>query len=165
VNGIWTRAGSVTGGVELEEGFLPEYTAKSSWVEGSPGDVWRHALNQIPSVFGQLVYLASLRDRTTGQYSHPMLNQALGLEDADRTLCHSHHQIFSRWLSFSLEDQKRDLDEFLSARENASSLLRYRELIPGSARDVERQLYLTDLETLLELVRFERGAAFWSPGA
>jgi hypothetical protein len=43
--------------------------------------------------------------------------------------------------------------------------LRYRHLTPPTAREVERQLYLTDLETLLELSRFEPGGASSIPEA
>jgi hypothetical protein len=38
-------------------------------------------------------------------------------------------------------------------------LMRYRELVPDGVRDVERQLYLIDLETLLTLIGFEPNAA------
>ncbi len=57
----------------------------------------------------------------------------------------------------SLEEQKDDLDGFLREGNASRQAVRYRDLAPPSARDVERQLYLTDLETLLELLRFEDG--------
>ena len=47
--------------------------------------------------------------------SHPPLSQIVGREITDRTLCHSHHEIFSEWLGFSLALQKADLDEYLKA--------------------------------------------------
>jgi hypothetical protein len=34
----------------------------------------------------------------------------------------------------------------------------YRNLMPPTARDVERQLYLTDLETLLGLLEIDQAA-------
>jgi len=43
------------------------------------------------------------------------------------------------------------LSEFLGGPRFA---LAYRNLAPPTAREVERQLYITDLETLLELLRF-----------
>ncbi len=30
---------------------------------GAASDLWRHTLSQIPTVFGRLVYLSSLRER------------------------------------------------------------------------------------------------------
>jgi hypothetical protein len=57
------------------------------------------------------------------------------------------------------------LDEYLDTAGGPRYALAYRNLVPASARDVERQLYLTDLETLLELLRFEHGAVFSAPDA
>lgn len=85
------------------------------------------------------------------------------MEDADRTLRHSHHQVFSQWLGFSLREQKEDLDEYLKVAGGPAHSLPYRQLAPATARDVERQLYLTDLETLLELRKFERAGSSWNP--
>jgi hypothetical protein len=89
----------------------------------------------------------------------------LGAEDTDRTLCNSHHQVFSQWLDYGLGEQKADLDEYLRAGGGPRYALNYRHLAPATAREVERQLYLTDLETLLELLRFERAGAFVIPEA
>jgi len=137
------------------------------------GDYLRTTLLQIPTVFGRLVYLASLRNPVSGIYEHEGLNRLFGREDADRALRHSHRQVFSEWLGRNLEDQKSDLDEFLAGTQLGSGhTLRdidriepYGDLIPSSAREVERELYLTDLETLLELLKAERAAASWNPEA
>lgn len=109
--------------------------------------------------------MSSLRDTATGRYSHESLLRMLGPEETDRTLCNSHHQVFSEWLGFSLSDQKTDLDEYLNRAGSPREALHYRYLAPPTAREVEVQLYLTDLETLLELLKFEHGGAFSFPGA
>jgi len=127
--------------------------------------LWRRTLAQIPTVFGRLAYLSSLRNPATGRYAHEALVRLLGPEEADRTLCHSHHQVFSLWLGFSLADQKSDLDEYLNHAGTPWQALHYRHLVPPTAREVEVQLYLTDLETLLELLKFDHGGAFSIPGA
>ena len=102
--------------------------------------------------------MSSLRDPLTGRYAHPPLSQIVGADVTDRTLRHSHHQVFSEWLSFTLAQQKADLDEYLVASRAPLDLVPYRDIVPATAHQVERQLYLADLETLLELLRFERGA-------
>jgi hypothetical protein len=138
-----------------------------------PADgVWRGILAKIPTNFGRLVYVASLLDVAGGKYSESGLVNMLGREGADRTIRHRHHQLFSEWLAFSLADQKADLDEFLRGkghrpgqRVDWAVALPYRSLIPPAARDVERQLYLADLETLLELLKAEYAAAFSAPEA
>lgn len=82
----------------------------------------------------------------------------LGSEDTDRTLCRSHHLVFSEWLGFSLAEQKADLDEYLREPGNSRYAVHYRNLTPPTAHDVERQLYLTDLETLMGLLDVEEAA-------
>jgi hypothetical protein len=144
---------------------LPDFPANSKSAGAPAGLMWRKTLSQIPTVFGRLVFIASLRDATTGKYSHEVLVRFLGPEDADRSLCNNHHQVFSEWLGFSLAEQKSDLDDYLNAAGTSHQALHYRHLVPPTARAVERQLYITDLETLLELLRFEHGGAFSIPGA
>ncbi len=128
--------------------------------------MWLHTLRQIPTIFGRLVCLSSLRDEATGRYAHPVLVPLVGVEEADRTLRHSHHQVFTQWIGSSLEDQKADLEEYLGTAGGGQDVFRrYRRLTPPTARDVERQLYLADLETLLELLRCERPGVFSIPAA
>ena len=67
---------------------------------GAAADLWRHTLAQIPTVFGRLVYLATLRDANTGVYEHHGLSQIFGEEEADRTLRQSHIEMFNEWLCF-----------------------------------------------------------------
>jgi len=140
---------------------------------GAPADLWRNTLAQIPSVFGRLVYLCSLRDANTGTYRHFGLSQIFGDQAADEALRNSHQQVFAEWLQFGLEQQKADLDLYLAGLEGDRRtiiqtwirLAPYRNLVPSTARDVERELYLRDLETLLELFRSEYGVASPDPDA
>jgi len=99
--------------------------------------------------------MASLWDAPSVSYYHSDLSHLMGREDADRTLCLSHHQVFSQWLGFSLSEQKKDLEGYLDTSGGPRFALAYRNLAPPTAREVERQLYITDLETVLELLRFE----------
>ena len=133
---------------------------KSSSVRSPAVELWRKTLSQIPTAFGRLVYLASLRDEATGRYVHDGLNRLAGSEEADRTLCHSHQQIFSQWIASSLSDQKSDLDQYvMETGGGIQSLWNHRNVVPPKARDVERQLYLADFETLLDLLQFDHDAA------
>ncbi len=138
---------------------------------GAAADLWRHTLSQIPSVFGRLVYLASLRDPNTGRYEHHGLAQMFGEGEADSALRESHTRAFSEWLAYNLEQQKSDLDLYLSSfqsdrRTILSTWIRlapYRNLVPVSARDPDRRLYLADLEALLEILRTENDVAAPDP--
>jgi hypothetical protein len=128
-------------------------------------DLWRHTLSQIPTTFGRLVFLSTLRDPNTGVYAHYGFAQRVGEEAADDALRRSHAQCFSEWLAFSLEEQKADLDLYLSGIDSDKKTILdtwirtkpYRNLIPVSAMEVERRLYHSDLETLLELLTVVHG--------
>lgn len=145
--------------------YVAEFAANSQSARLPAATVWRKTLSQVPTVFGRLAFLTSLRDPSSGRYSHGELLRMLGAEDTDRTLCNSHHQVFSEWLNFTLSEQKADLEEYLNSAGGSRLASKYRHFVPPTARDVERQLYLTDLETLLELLRYEDDAAFSIPEA
>jgi len=144
---------------------VAEYLANSQTARTPGAVLWRNTLSQVPTVFGRLAFLAALRNPTTGRYSHEALLRVLGPEETDRALCNSHHQVFAEWLQFSLAEQKSDLDDYLRTAGNSDASFDYHRLVPPTARDVERQLYVTDLETLLELLKYEHGDAFVFPEA
>jgi hypothetical protein len=140
---------------------------------GAAADLWQHTLSQIPSTFGRLVYLASLRDQNTGRYEHYGLAQIFGEADADEALRESHARTFAEWLCYTLEQQKADLDLYLSSFQSDKRtilntwirLAPYRNLVPASALDPERRLYLADLEALLEVLKAENDVSDPDPDA
>jgi len=140
---------------------------------GAASDLWRHTLSQIPSVFGRLVYLSGLRDVNSGHYEHHGLGLVFGEREADRALKDSHNTAMAEWLTYGLEQQKADLDLYLSGlaiekRVVVDSWLRtapYRNLPPASLRGPAKKLFVSDLETLLELLRGELGVAANDPDA
>lgn len=148
-----------------------EQPRKLVWTPAA--DLWRHTLVQIPTHFGRLVYLASLRNANSGVYEHHGLAQIYGPEEADRTLRVSHMQQFSEWLCFGLEQQKEDVAEYMSGLEERISLIienwirfsPYRNFIPAEAREAERQLYVADLERVMEALRNEHGVVVADPEA
>lgn len=64
------------------------------------------------------------------------------------------------WLRFNLSDQKSDLEDYLRVNRSTAASLPYRSLVPANAHEVERQLYLTDFELILQMISFEPAAAF-----
>jgi hypothetical protein len=132
---------------------------------GAAADLWRNTLSQIPSLYGRMVFLSALRDPNNGRYVHHGLELVFGAEKSDTTLRQSHQSAFSEWLSYGLEAQKADLDLYISSLEEDKAtvldawtrLKPYENLVPSTARRVDRKLFLIDLETLLALLRNEYG--------
>ena len=126
-------------------------------------DVWQRTLAQIPTTFGKVAHLASLRNENSGQYEHFGLAQLYSDEQADRVLGLSHQQVFREWLNFPLEEQRQDLESYLASIEGERkkvlqtwlTLTPYKNLLPVGALEAERLLYISDLELILELMRNE----------
>jgi hypothetical protein len=129
-------------------------------------DLWRHTLARISTMFGKVLYLASLRNQTSGVYEHPGLARMVGEEEAGETLRRSHMRVFQDWLCLNLEQQKADLQEYLAETPDPAAVLAnwvasaaYQSWVPSSAQEVERRLFVGDLETLLALLRREYAAS------
>jgi hypothetical protein len=95
----------------------------------------------------------------TGEYDHESLSRLVGREIAHRILRQSHQDVFAEWLCCTLAEQKADLDEYLRCGGASLHQVAYRTLPPETAHPVERQLYLADLETLLDLLRAQSRTA------
>jgi len=136
-------------------------------------DLWRNTISQIPSVFGRLVYLASLRNANNGEYEHHGLALVFGEDEANKALKNSHSAVFAEWLSFNIEQQKADLDLYISGLfedkrvvlATWSRLTPYRNLLPVSVRAVEKRLYLADFAALLNLLKAANGVEAPDPDA
>ena len=112
-----------------------------------------------------MVFLSSLRNQNNGRYEHHGLALVFGRLEASRALRRSHREAFAEWLSYNIEEQKADLDLYFSGQlEDKRTILRtwerlepYRNVVPGSAKDVEKKLYLSDLKAILSLLRSTSG--------
>ena len=146
---------------------------KTKLERGAASDLWRNTLSQIPTMFGRVIYLSSLRNQNTGRYEHHGLAQMFGEDETDFTLRNSHFQIFSEWLCFNLERQKEDLENYLGESETDirtvlatwARLSPFQNFVPAQARDVERQLFTTDLDAVLQLLRHDYAVASPDPDA
>jgi hypothetical protein len=129
--------------------------------ETPSAELWSRTVLQIRSVFGRLVYLASLRDPNSGQYQHFGFAQRFSEREADRTIRRSHANVFSDWLCFSLEQQRADIEVYLDSvgGDRQTILANWREWppymnwIPAQSRPSDRELFQSDLEMVLDLVR------------
>jgi len=125
--------------------------------ETAAAELWRQTLSQIPSLFGRLVYLSSLRNANSGIYEHFGFSQRFTVSEADRTMRRSHLNVFADWLCLSLEQQKKDVERYLAALpegraavvEHWKRMPPFTGLVPAQARDEQRELFLADLRNVM----------------
>ena len=129
-------------------------------------DLWHRTLVQIPTLFGRLTYLASLRNANTNGYHHHGLAARFGLRASLAAIRESHLELLRDWLKLTLTARKADLDRYFAELDvprdmvvdNWKSLRSYAQYVPLHALPPERQLFLGDLEILLEILSRESGA-------
>lgn len=129
--------------------------------DGPAAELWRRTLSQIPSLFGRLVYLASLRDPVTGMYRHFGFAQRFTPRVADNAMKRSHLNTFSDWLCYSLEEQQEDLEKYFSALDadrseiiaNWTEFPPFANFVPNQAREPQRQQFLSDMSVMLDLLK------------
>ena len=142
------------------------------WEQEAVDDLWERTLAHIPSSYGKLVYLASLRNPDTGRYEHFGLAQHPNNADTNRTLRRSHETIFQNWVSCSLEQKKTDLDLYISTIEQVDRaelldawlrLTPYKNLVPAAIQGPERQKHISDFEAILGLLKNVYGVSSPDP--
>ena len=114
----------------------------------------------IPWDFSRLVYVASLRDLSSGRYIHEGLTALYPEEAVQQALQLCHEQIFERILETPLSSQLPDLRACLSAMEGGLAqtvshwrqLEAYRVLPPEQAPDYLKLLFFSNLRALLEIL-------------
>jgi len=155
---------------------MPRFKLKGALERSAAGDLWKHTLSRIPTVFGRLAYLASLRDTNSGIYRHHGLSAVFGRDDSAKALRESHERTFIEWLSLTMEEKYHDLGHCLAGLEDPAQTVVahwlgariYRTYVPGSAREIERGLFCSDLEALLETIKnapAELGPVSWPPAS
>jgi hypothetical protein len=127
------------------------------------GVLWRRTLSQIPSSFGRMAWLASLRNPHSGVYEHHGLAVLFGPEGSNKALRLSHLACCREWLNTSIEEQMADLRLYIDSQSgspgeiigNWRELGFWRTILPASIRGAERAMYLANVEALLTLLQNE----------
>jgi hypothetical protein len=145
---------------------MPRFKPKGVLERTAVNDLWKHTLSRISTVYGRLAYLASLRDQNSGIYRHHGLSAAFGREESGRALRQSHEEVFLEWLKLTLVEKHEDLQQYLATLEDPAGAVihhwlrsrSFRTQIPSSARPMEGDLYCSELEALLEIMRNDPAA-------
>jgi len=152
---------------------MPRFRPKGKLDRSAQSDLWKHTLSRIPSVYGRLVYLASLRDTNSGTYRHHGLHATFGREEAVRALKESHQEVFEEWLNLSLAARCADLQGYLSALDEPTQMVVehwlqsgvYRSYVPSTAMEAETELFCSDLDALLQIFKNGLGDVRIAPGS
>lgn len=128
-------------------------------------DAWQQHVSEIPSTFGRLAFLAGLKNAITAKYTHYLLKSALSDDETDKAIRLTHLAVFAEWLTYPLARQQSDLNLFLASVEGhrrqivaaCAVLAPHVWCIPDGVPEHERQLYLADLEAILQPIYIQYG--------
>jgi hypothetical protein len=137
-------------------------------------DLWLRDLSRIGSAYGQLVYLAGLRNPDTGRYEYYGSTGSSSSAEANRGLKRHHEAIFRQWVSYPLGEKKADIDLYITGIDQVDKaelidawlrLTPYKNLVPASIQGPERQKHISDFEAILGLLKNVYGVAYPDPDA
>jgi hypothetical protein len=137
-------------------------------------DFWSRDLSRIESAYGQLVYLAGLRNPDSGRYEYYGSSGSSSSTEANRGLKRHHEAIFTQWVTYPLEKKKADIDLYITGIDQVDKaelidawlrLTPYKNLVPASIQGPERQKHISDFEAILGLLKNVYGVAYPDPNA
>lgn len=111
---------------------------------------------QNPSLFGRLIYIASLWNPENSRYDKGLPDRFRG-QETDKALGRWHHAFFIEWLSLSLAEKERDVAVYWKNEGGRGASGRsVREIgegaIPPLVRAEERKFFLQDLTFIQALL-------------
>lgn len=127
-------------------------------------DFTSRTLAVIPSDFGRLYYVSSLKDPVTGRYMHDGLMDVYSENSVQAALAECHEEIFSRILETPLKEQEHDLrkcmrsagDQFWDVVENWRFSRHYHAMCPQGLPEYLNDLFCSNMGALLEVFTSNR---------
>ena len=71
-------------------------------------EYWAKRAEEMDTLFGKLAFLASFRDRASGEYRDAAAARIFDGVELSKTLAEMHAAVFRHWLSMQLEQQSRE---------------------------------------------------------
>lgn len=138
---------------------------KGALEKSAGADLFRHSLARIPSFFGRLMYLSSLRDPNTGVYRHYGLASAFGRDQSAQALQTNHTRAFRDWIKLGLREKQADVLAYVDTLDDPKGLAvkywlesqGYIGCIPDSAGKADRALFLDDVPRILKSISRSNG--------
>ena len=117
----------------------------------------REFLAGIPTLFGRIVYLSSLREGAA--YRDPRSDTPLAPNDARAVLSKLHCDLIIAWLRWPMEQRYDDFRQYLATirnptiREKWLRLANIAALLPEDLGAVDRELFMSEFHVLLAILR------------
>ena len=121
-------------------------------------DFTANYLEPLDGAYQRLAYISGLRQPSSGRYVHDQLQVVYTPEHVDQVLGRCHEEVFERLLEMPLTSQEQDLRQQLNSLPGplAEKVKRCRESsrdwIPPNAPTYLKDLFVSNLEVLLELL-------------
>ena len=130
-------------------------------------DFTSRTLAAIPSEFGRLYYVSSLKDSLTGRYQHDGLMDMYSETSVQEALGQCHEELFSRILETPLSEQERDLrkcldmtgDRFWSFVDTWQSDKSFQAMCPEGLPGYLKDLFCSNVGALLAIFSSRRVTA------
>ena len=127
-------------------------------------DFTSRTLAAIPSDFGRLYYVSSLKDADTGRYRHDGLMTLYSEDSVQVALARCHEELFSRILETPLRQQERDLrdcldiagDKFWAVVESWRESRFFRTMCPEGLPSYLDELFCSNMNALLAVFSADR---------
>jgi hypothetical protein len=122
-------------------------------------DFSSQTLAAIPTDFGRLYYVSSLKDADSGRYEHDGLRTLYSENAVQAGLSHCHEELFSRILETPLREQERDLhaclgsagDKYRDVVESWRETRYFKEMCPEGLPDYLHDLFCSNMGALLAI--------------
>ena len=130
-------------------------------------DLKRRTLSEIPNALARLIYLASLRDYSTGQYHHAGLSDRFGEPAAVEAMERCHTEVFGELALGTVEGLYQEMVSYLDVsspnpEEAVEVWLRlrlFRVLAPITCNHILQDMFASHLKCALRAVRCRPGPA------
>jgi hypothetical protein len=122
-------------------------------------ELWAAKLRTVPSVFARIVYMSRLCGRTR-RYFESELASISSRAICHQVVQHAHLASFRMWLTLGLRAKIADLRPYLASlgfrgspvRDSAVWIELARSVVPDTASDNERDVFVATLDTVIRLL-------------